>query len=134
MPTTGVSASYLALDNVYDPVFDPGASLVDAYAVAQDVKTRLNMFMGEWWENLNLGLPMFQTILGQAATAKGLTAMQLAVQTVILGTQYVSGINSLSVQFNQDTLALSISASVTTVFGVAPLNLNVPGLQAALEG
>lgn len=34
------------------------------YAVAQAVKTRLRLLKGEWWENTENGLPLFQNILG----------------------------------------------------------------------
>ena len=124
---------YLALDSSYDPVFDPGASLVNAYAVKQDVETQLNLFRGEWWENLNLGLPMFQTILGQAASQNGLAAMQLAVQQVILKCPYVTSIVSLDVQFSSITLGLQISAVIATAFGQTTVT-SQPGTAASLGG
>ena len=127
------SVQYLALDQSYDPVFDPGAALVGVHAVAQNILTRLKLFQGEWWENLNLGLPMFQTILGQLASPKGLAAMQLAVQTVILGTPYVTGISSMNVQFNEGAARLVITATVQTVFGQTSVT-NQPGASASVGG
>ena len=127
------SAQYLALDPSYDPVFDPGAALSSTAAVAQDILTRLRLFQGEWWEDLNLGLPMFQTILGQLASQKGLLAMQLAVQRVILGTSYVTGITSMDVGFNDSTGRLQISAVAQTVFGTVTVT-NQPGTSASIGG
>jgi hypothetical protein len=127
------SVLYLALDPNYDPVFDLGAALSGTEAVAQNVLTRLKLFKGEWWENLNLGLPMFQDILGQAASSKGLLAMQLAVQTVILGTPYVISISSMQVQFNETTLQLQITATVQTAFGQTTIT-NQPGASASVGG
>jgi hypothetical protein len=114
-------------------VFDPGAALSGVQAVAQNVLTRLKLWRGEWWENLNLGLPMFQTILGQLASPKGLLAMQLAVQQVILGTPYVTGISSMNVQFNEGTAQLVITATVQTVFGQTSVT-NQPGASASVGG
>lgn len=131
MATTTIQ--YLALDNLYDPSFDPGASLSNAYAVEQALRTRLNLFQGEWWANLNIGLPMLQVMLGKSTSAKGLAAMQLAVQQVILGTPYVTAITSLDVKFSDITLQLSISAVVTTAFGQATVATQL-GTLASLGG
>ena len=131
MATTTIQ--YLALDNLYDPSFDPGASLSNAYAVGQALRTRLNLFQGEWWANLNIGLPMLQVMLGKSTSAKGLAAMQLAVQQVILGTPYVTAITSLDVKFSDITLQLSISAVVTTAFGQATVVTQL-GTLASLGG
>ena len=127
------SVQYLALDPSYDLVFDPGAALSGTAAVAQNILTRLKLFKGEWWENLNLGLPMFQTVLGQAASSKGLLAMQLAVQQVILGTPYVTGISAMDVQFSEGTAQLVITATVQTVFGQTSVT-NQPGASASVGG
>ncbi len=127
------SVSYLALDSSYDPVFDTGAALTGTEAVAQNILTRLKLFQGEWWEDLNLGLPMFQSILGQLASPKGLLAMQLAVQQVILGTPYVTGITSMDVEFDNDTAQLRIAAAVQTVFGTTTVT-NQPGASAFIGG
>ena len=43
------SILYLRLDANYDPIFDPDAELSDLQAVAQAIRTRLLLFMGEWW-------------------------------------------------------------------------------------
>lgn len=34
-------------------------------AVAQAIRTKVLLFYGEWWENLGIGIPMFQSIIGQ---------------------------------------------------------------------
>ena len=73
------SLSYLMLDSGYDPVFADGTSLTGTQAVAQAIMTRLKLFFGEWWENLALGLPVFQSMLGQLGSQRGLAAINLAV-------------------------------------------------------
>lgn len=123
------SFTYLALDAENDPIFAAGTSLSGAPAVAQAVLTRLRLFYGEWWEDLTLGLPVFQVILGQLATASGLAAMQLAVRRVIEGTPYVIEITNLTTTFTDGQL--SFNASIQTAFGPASVS-SLPGQQAAI--
>jgi hypothetical protein len=118
---------YLQLDAQYDPIFDPAASLTDAYAVNQAILTRLNLFLAEWWEDLTLGLPVFQSILGQLGSPQGLAAMQLAVQQNITGTPYVT---SASTTVNFENGHLSLSYTAETVFGQVTGNAATPMLEA----
>jgi hypothetical protein len=111
---------YLLLDAGYDPIFDPNANLTDTSAVAQAIKTRLNLFLGEWWENLNIGLPVFQAILGQLGTPQGLAAMELAIRQNIEGGPYVTGTNNVQVTFTNGRLG--ITANTTTQFGPVAIN------------
>lgn len=126
--STTPTIQYLQLDQSYDPVFDPNANLTDTYAVAQAIKTRLKLFLGEWWENLNLGLPMFQSILGQLASTQGLAAMTLAVTQNIEGAPYVTSVTGVDVKFADG--ALSISATAQTQFGPVTIN-TAPALNSA---
>lgn len=38
----------------------------DTLAIAQKIKTSLLLFYGEWWEDTSLGIPMFESILGNS--------------------------------------------------------------------
>lgn len=128
---TTPTIQYLQLDAEYDPVFSPGANLVDQYAVTQAILTRLKLFLGEWWENTNIGLPVFQAILGQLGTQKGLAAMTLAVQQNIEGGPYVTGVDNVGVTFANGRL--SITARALTQFG--PININTaPAINSASLG
>jgi hypothetical protein len=122
--------SYIALDLSYDPIFDSQSSLVDTYAVAQAILTRLNLFYGEWWENLTLGLPVFQSMLGQLETQRSLQAMQLLVQQQIESlAPLVTAIVDLNASFNGG--AFTFTCTVQTVFGQVTVS-NVPGINASL--
>lgn len=121
--------SYLLLDPDYDPVFDPKAALVDAYAVQQAILTRLNLWQGEWWEQLSIGLPVFQQMLGQLGDKRGQAAMALAIQQVIEGTPYVAAVNDVQYQFVNNQFAFT--ASVQTAFGQVTVNYT-PGLSVSL--
>ena len=111
---------YLLLDSDYDPIFDPNANLTDANAVAQAIETRLKLFLGEWWENLGLGLPVFQSILGQLGSQQGLAAMTLAVQQNVEGGPYVTGTSGIAVTFVDGQLG--ITGTAQTQFGPVAIN------------
>lgn len=69
-------------------------------AVGQSVKTRLKLLLGEWWEDLEDGLPLFQVILLQRGTEEGKQTIDLLIQERILGTVHVTGINSFESEIN----------------------------------
>ena len=120
MPAT---IQYLQLDSSYDPIFDPTANLTNLDAVTQAINTRLRLFLGEWWENVLLGLPVFQSILGGLDSPQGLAAMQLTIQQNIQGTPYVTSVTDVSLGFANGRLAIQYSA--TTSFG--PVNATALG-------
>jgi len=129
--STSPIISYLALDAQNDPVFAPGTALTNGDAVAQIILTRLNLFMGEWWENLNLGLPVFQQMLGQLASQTGLAAMRLSVQQLVAGVPYVTAVTSVSTSFKGGALQFTVTAQ--TAFGPVTVT-NAPGAYAAVGG
>jgi len=125
------SISYLMLDAEYDPVFVAAQSLTGAQAVAQDILTRLNLWAGEWWENLSLGLPVFQSILGQLGSQRSQGAMSLAIQQQISATPYV--ISVTSVQFSFEGGVFGFTCVVQTAFGQVTVT-NLPGQAASVGG
>lgn len=124
------SISYLALDSSYDPIFADGTSLAGTQAVAQSILTRLKLFLGEWWEDLNLGLPVFQSMLGQLGSQKGLAAIDLAIRTNIEGAPFVTNVIDVQTSFVNGNF--SFTATAQTVFGVVTVS-NTPGSSASLD-
>lgn len=122
--------AYLMLDQDYDPTFANGTSLTNAAAVSQAVLTRLKLFMGEWWEDLSLGLPVFQQMLGQLGSKRGVAAMQLAIQQNIVGAPYVTAVTNVQVALS-NAGRLSFTAIVQTAFGPVTVN-GAPGASASL--
>jgi hypothetical protein len=116
--------SYLMLDAQYDPVFTDNTALVNGDAVAQAVLTRLNLFFGEWFENLLLGLPVFQSMLGQSGSQQGLAAMQLAVMQNVRGAPYVTSVTNAVVSFVNGRL--SITVDYTSAFGSGTVTTIAP--------
>ena len=112
------SILYLRLDASYDPLFDTASQLSDLLAVAQAIQTRLMLFQGEWWENLNEGTPMFQQILGyRRQTSAGQDLATSALVTRIMGTPYVTAVHNVQMSFNPTTRLYTFTATVYTSFG-----------------
>ena len=126
---TAPTITYLLLDAQYDPVFDPTVALVDAQAVRQAILTRLRLFLGEWWENINLGLPVFQSMLGQLGSQRVQAAISLAIQTQIEAVPYVSSAYNIQTAF--DNGRFTFSAAAQTAFGPVVVT-NVPALASSL--
>jgi hypothetical protein len=101
----------------YEPAFGQGQAdfIEDLDAVAQIIKSRLLLFKGEWWEDVNEGLPMFQSILG---VKRGKDVIDTLVQDRILSTRYVTGIQSIDSAYNPADRSYSITMVVDTQFGV----------------
>jgi hypothetical protein len=100
-----------------DYIFGPGSSfMVDTpEAVAQAVKTRLRLYVGEWFldtrEGLNLDL-----VLGYGTQM----TRDREVQRVITGTTGVRRI--LSYSSDATNRAFKVTATVETIYGITTIN------------
>jgi hypothetical protein len=105
-----------ALDANWDVLRGQGSAnfLTDIDAVAQIIAQRLKFLQGEWFEDTSQGFPLFQKILGNPVTN---TQVSLLIRSTILGTPYVSSIDTFSVSFAPSGRAFAFSATVTTAFG-----------------
>lgn len=110
---------YRKLDNNGDYTF--GGNANDFYegtiAVSQAIKTNLLLLYGEWWEDIDKGLPLFQNILGQSGTPGNQQAADLLIQGVISNTPGVISIKNYTSNYSNRTY--SISCTVQTQYGDA---------------
>lgn len=83
-------------------------------AVAQAVKTRLALWLGEWFIDTTDGTPWNEQILGKRLPTKNPDA---AIKQRILGTQGVTEITSYSSTFDGNTRKLSVTAEINTIYG-----------------
>jgi len=96
--------------------------LVDSGAeVAQRVRTRLRRNFTEWFLNTNAGMPWNSGILGSRDRA----AVELRIQQEISSTDGVSSVVQFATAFNYQTRTLSVSATITTIYGGPPQQLAV---------
>lgn len=90
-------------------------------AIAQAIKSRLLLFLGEWWLNITDGLPLWQQILGQRIVNKGVVDQILVDRIMGLQTpdnQYaITSIDNVSSTFDPETREYSFTCSVNTIFG-----------------
>jgi len=84
-------------------------------AVAQAVKTRLGLILGEWFLDVTYGTPYNSEILG----AGNVGNYDFALQKVILGTPGVLRITSYASQVNPSTRGASVSCTIDTIYGSA---------------
>lgn len=91
-------------------------------AIAQAIKTKLYLFYGEWWEDISLGLPMFQSILGQVSNNNLRQTVILLCAEQISLVEGVISVDSISVDISARKLGLTID--VTTENGTT-VNLEV---------
>jgi hypothetical protein len=114
---------YRTLDANGDYVFGRNKTqfLKDADAVVQAIKTSLLFFKGEWWENINLGVPMFQSILGASGGQK--SNIDLVLRKQILGVKGVTDIKSVTSSLVNR--AYSFYSVVNTIYGPVVIS-NIP--------
>lgn len=91
-------------------------------AVAQVVKTRLALWVGEWFLNVTDGMPWNEQVLGKRLRGKSYDA---AIRQRILGTDGVSEIADYSSSIDPDTRALSVSATITTAYGTTKISTTI---------
>ena len=114
---------------------DPGRGqslanfIYDIEAVAQIIGTTLKLLQGEWWESLNTGTPVFQSILGVPNTTDG---VGLILRQRILSVPFVIGVQNLVVTYGPSTRHYTFSCSVITAFGTIGVS-GTPGNQAVIN-
>jgi hypothetical protein len=81
--------------------------------VAQAVRTRLGLLLGEFFADTSDGMPWSTEVLGKY-TAAGRDAV---IKERILGTTGVTEISDYSSTFNGNTRTLSVAATITTAYG-----------------
>lgn len=89
--------------------------LTKAAAVGQAIYTRLKLFMEEWWEQLDDGLPLFQNILGTIGHPDNIKGVDLLVQARIIETPHVSQITNFQSTYEDRTYKFQCMAE--TDFG-----------------
>lgn len=82
-------------------------------AVAQAIKTRFELWRGQWFLDTTEGTPWMQSVLGKQKP----DVYNLAIRQRILDTQGVSSITSFSTTANTTTRRVEFTATVETIYG-----------------
>lgn len=114
---------YRRQDKNGDYILGQGTSqfLTGVDAVAQAILTWIKLLYGEWWENVNEGTPLWQSILGQPGSEDNLNSIDNIIKDRILsvrqdGISLVSSIDSYERTYNTNTRSYNFTAIVTTIY------------------
>lgn len=92
----------------------------DQDEISQTVKTRLMLFLGEYFRDIADGTPWFQQILGKGSS---LTAKEAALKMRMARTEGVVQLTRFSAEFDPNTRKYSVSAGILTKFGEVSLEM-----------
>lgn len=90
--------------------------------VAQAVQTRLLLWTGEWFLDVDEGTPYMQGVFGKHSQ----TEADITIQTRVGDTQGLVDIENYNSTLNRDDRSLSVSMDINTIYG--PTSLDVQNL------
>lgn len=93
-------------------------------AVSQAIVTSLKLLLGEWWEDVDNGLPLWQSILGQPGSEVNKASVDNIIRSRILetnlnGTALVASIDNYTSSYDNITRSYKFEARVTTIYSEA---------------
>lgn len=99
-----------------DLVINKDVILIDnAERVAQQIRIRLNSFLGEWFLNTSYGLPYLEYIL---IKNPNLTLVRSILRKQIASVDDVAKVNSLTVTLDNKTRKLTVDFECATSYGL----------------
>lgn len=87
--------------------------------IAQTIKTRLALFLGEYFRNIQEGTPWYEQILGKFVS---LDTVEAVLRARIANTPGVIRLTSFSTDFDLDARKYSLTAGVLTQYGDLEVN------------
>lgn len=75
----------------------------------------MKLLKGEWWENTDEGLPLFQQILGKAGIIDNISIVDSLIKEVIINTKDVTEVSEFS--SNYEDRKYSFKCTVSTKYG-----------------
>lgn len=109
------------LDENGDIVTQGSMFLTGREEIEQTIKTRLRLFLGEYFRDITDGTPWFEQILGKGST---LSAREAALRNRIVRTPGVVRLTSFKTNFDLDTRTYSVTAGALTTYGLITVTEN----------
>lgn len=108
---------YRKLDANQDYTFGQGKQdfVSGVEAVRQAVQTRLQLYKGTFWRDIDDGFPMFQ-VMGGSGAPENIALIESQLRQRILGTQGVTAILSYSSTFNGADREYGYTATLQTIY------------------
>lgn len=89
--------------------------------IEQTIRTRLRLFLGEYFRDITDGTPWFEQILGKGAS---MSAREAALRNRILRSPGVIRLTSFNTDFDLNTRKYSVTVGVLTTFGLLTVTEN----------
>lgn len=116
---------YRRLDNSGDYTF--GANSNDFCegneAIKQAIETKIKLFYGEWWEDLGIGIPFMQSLIGKIGDENLLMSANLLLRERIKEVEGVTSIDKVGCKVENRTLVISID--VSTIYSSVSLEVSI---------
>lgn len=87
--------------------------------VAQNVETRLALWRGQWFLDVEEGTPWLQEVLGKRQ------AVEAVIRSRILETPGVRELTSFEAVFDPDTRRINVTATIETIYGETTMEARV---------
>jgi hypothetical protein len=88
-------------------------------APGQAVKTRLELFQGEWFLDNSVGTPYLTNVLGKHSQQMA----DAAIKDVVNNTQGITAISQFVSAMNSQTRYYSVQMVVQTIYGPTPVQM-----------
>lgn len=89
--------------------------------IAQTIKTRLKLYLGEYFRDVTDGTPWWESILGKDGT---LSSKEAFIKNRIIRTEGVISILEFTTDFDSATREYSIAAAVQTTSGTTTITVS----------
>lgn len=109
------------LDENGDIVTRGNSFITGREEIEQTVRTRLRLFLGEYFRDITDGTPWFEQILGKGVS---MDAREAALRNRIVRTPGVVRLTSFSTTFDLNTRTYSVTAGALTTYGLITVTEN----------
>lgn len=109
------------LDENGDIVTQGSQFLTGQTEIEQTIRTRLRLFLGEYFRDITDGTPWFEQILGKGTS---MSAREAALRNRIVRTPGVIRLTSFSTDFDLNTRKYTVTAGALTTFGLLTVTEN----------
>lgn len=83
-------------------------------AIGQAVKTKILLFYGEWWEDISIGIPMFQSFIGQINSQTLKASLSDMLEKRILEVEGVQSVKNIDIEMDNQTRTMSVDVDILT--------------------
>ena len=118
-------------DGDMTPVGASSQMLSGAQSVAEAVKSRLHLLLGEWWEDTSLGFVVPRLVFEGVRSEEGRTMLANYITAYIADTEGVTAVKDVSTKL--DGRAMSYQCTVVTAYGEIEGSVSSDALYVAIS-